>query len=96
MFKLKNVIVLLSAVLIVLFTSPLWGDECMEGDCEDGIGTGFTESNKIYEGEWKDGMPHGSGKLYVSKDKVIEGIWEKGKLVEEKKPKKDKKSSPDF
>jgi hypothetical protein len=64
----------------------VWG-----GDCNDGIGTGFTEEGKIYEGEWKDGYPHGRGTLYVSKGKVITGEWAKGKLVREKKEEKKKK-----
>lgn len=60
-------------------------DECMEGDCEDGIGTGFTEEGAIYSGEWQDGLPHGFGKLTFPKGQYTEGRWEKGKMVEEKK-----------
>jgi len=86
---MKKTTVLMISVFCLLFASPLWADECMEGDCDDGIGTGFTEDNKIYEGEWKDSMPHGMGKKYISKEEVIEGRWEKGKLVEEK-PQKEK------
>ena len=63
---------------------PVLADECMEGDCNNGVGTGFTEEGKIYEGEWKDGYPHGKGKLQVTKGKVIEGKWERGELVQEK------------
>lgn len=64
---------------------PLLADECLEGNCDNGVGTGFTEDNKIYVGEWKHGLPDGQGKLNISKDKVVEGRWEKGVLVEEKK-----------
>lgn len=67
-------------------------DECLEGDCENGVGTGYTDDNRIYEGEWRQGLPHGSGKLYVGKGKVIEGIWEKGTLVKEEA--NDPKSEP--
>ncbi len=63
----------------------------MEGDCNNGVGTGFTEEGKIYEGEWKNGYPHGDGKLQVTKGKVIEGKWEKGELVQEKVGKNTKK-----
>ena len=76
--------IMLLITLNLMFASALFADECMEGDCDDGFGVGFTEDNKIYEGEWKDGMPHGQGELSVSKGKVIEGWWEKGELVKEK------------
>jgi len=81
-------IIVLLVTLNLIFTSTLFADECMEGNCDDGFGTGFTEDNKIYEGEWKDGLPHGQGTLSVSRGKVVEGIWEKGELVKEKVGKK--------
>ena len=56
----------------------------MDGNCEDGVGTGFTDEGKIYSGEWHDGQPHGVGKLIISKGKYLEGQWEKGKLIEKK------------
>lgn len=77
-----TVAILVTLSLVLPLT--LLADECMEGDCDDGFGTGFTDDNKIYEGEWKDGMPHGRGSLSVSRGKVIEGMWEKGELVKEK------------
>ena len=83
----KKILIMVAAFSIFLST-PLYADECMEGDCDNGYGTGFTEDNKVYEGEWQDGMPHGQGKLFLSKGKVIEGVWEKGELVEDKPEKK--------
>lgn len=68
----------------VLASTPLAADECMEGNCEDGVGTGFTEEGKIYQGQWKDGRPNGAGKLFESKGIYLEGNWENGKLKEEK------------
>lgn len=71
-------------VLICAYTvSPIWADECMEGNCENGVGEGFTDEGNIYRGQWKDGLPHGAGKLTLSKGKYVEGIWEKGKLKED-------------
>jgi hypothetical protein len=72
---------LVLVILSLVFPVTILADECMEGDCDNGYGTGFTEDNKIYEGEWKDGLPHGQGTLYLSKGKVVEGMWEKGELV---------------
>ena len=71
--RLSTVVLLIT--LSLLFPLTLHADECMEGDCDNGVGTGFTDDNKIYEGQWQDGMPHGQGKLYVSKGKVVEGEW---------------------
>ncbi len=84
-------ILILLAVLLLLGPSTMMADECMEGDCDNGFGTGFTENNKVYEGEWQDGMPHGQGKLYVSKGVVVVGEWEKGELVKQNDADKDKK-----
>ena len=78
----KWIVIGLVALSLVL-PPALFAEECMEGDCDNGFGIGFTEDNKVYEGEWKDGMPHGRGALSVSRGKVVEGIWEKGELVEE-------------
>ena len=91
----NKLIIIIVAVFSIFIFSPLYADECMEGDCDNGFGTGFTDDNKIYEGEWLDGMPHGHGTLYLSKGKVVQGRWEKGELVKEepvieKKPKDSK------
>lgn len=77
-------LVLLAAVIQLPVYSG--ADECLDGNCDNGIGTGFTEEGKVYSGEWQGGFPHGFGKLTISKDKFIEGQWEKGQLVDEKKP----------
>ena len=70
-------------VVFPIFISTLClADECMEGDCENGVGTGFTEEGKIYQGQWQDGLPHGTGKLTKSRGKYIEGVWDKGELKE--------------
>ena len=82
---------LLSIVILFLFImSPLHADECMEGDCDNGFGTGFTEDNQVYEGEWQDGMPHGKGTLYIAKGKSVTGTWEKGELIKEEKAEEKK------
>ncbi len=91
---MRKAALLLLVTLIFVSPSTPFADECMEGDCEDGLGTGFTDNNKIYEGEWQDGMPHGQGKLYMSKGKVVEGEWQKGELVKEKVEEKQDTESP--
>ena len=86
---MKKWMVMVLVTLSLALPLTLFADECLEGDCDNGFGTGFTEDNKIYEGEWKNGMPHGQGSLSVSRGKVIEGVWEKGELVKEKPEEKE-------
>ncbi|HHO46962.1 MAG TPA: hypothetical protein ENN06_00645 [Desulfobacteraceae bacterium] len=81
---MKNTLLIAAVVLWLSGPGNLAADECLEGDCDNGFGSGFTEDNKIYEGEWKHGVPHGQGKLFWSKEKIIEGKWENGRLIEEK------------
>lgn len=78
---MKNLTFTLLIICCLIFPINLIASECLEGNCENGFGTGFTH-NKVFEGEWKDGLPHGKGKLIIKKGEVIEGVWEKGKLVE--------------
>lgn len=66
---------------LLLLPLSLRADECMEGNCQDGTGTGFTQEGKIYAGEWQNGLPHGTGKLFISKNKTLEGRWEQGQLI---------------
>lgn len=89
---MKKKIGILLVVLSLVSPLSLLADECMEGDCDNGVGTGFTEDNKVYEGEWQDGLPHGKGKLFVSSGKVIEGLWEKGELIKEIKMENENKA----
>lgn len=81
---MKKITVILLFAWCLASPAKLIADECMEGDCDNGFGSGFTDANLIYEGEWKDGVPDGKGKLYKSKGQVIEGVWKKGELVKEK------------
>ena len=71
------------AVLLMLVPVAASGDECFEGDCENGLGKGFTEEGQVYEGQWLDGEPHGRGKLFISRDKVLDGEFKNGEFVEE-------------
>lgn len=35
-----------------------------------------------YEGEWKNGKPHGNGKMIFSNGSSYDGIWDNGKIVQ--------------
>ena len=81
---MKRTTLFLILTFFLVLSTTSFADECMEGDCDNGIGTGYTEEGKLYSGAWKDGLPHGMGKLIISKDKHLEGKWEKGQLVKDK------------
>ena len=53
--------------------------ECIEGDCVDGYGKIFLDSEKIYKGKFKDGLPHGKGLLIIG-DVQGSGRWKNGKM----------------
>ena len=56
-----------------------------------GLGT-FITAQFRYEGEFKNDQPHGKGTVNSKDGKKLEGVWERGNLVENKKePKETKK-----
>ena len=42
--------------------------ECVQGDCENGVGTFVFEDGYIYDGEWKDGEINGWGVMTMYDD----------------------------
>ena len=38
-------------------------------------------ANKWYEGYWKEGSPHGEGKLHDKDGIILQGIWHCGELT---------------
>ena len=77
----KKAVIMLVAIFLLLSPVVVFGDECFEGDCDNGLGKGFTEDGKVYEGQWQDGEPHGLGKLFISRDEILKGQFEKGQFV---------------
>lgn len=47
-----------------------------------GEGTFYYHDGRVYEGEFKMDMRDGRGKMMYSDCREIEGIWNRGKLVE--------------
>ena len=35
----------------------------------------------VYEGQWKDGQPHGKGKMKYSNGMIYSGMWREGKFI---------------
>ena len=72
--------------LIVLGYIVRWVDQgeaiggCIEGDCENGIGTFLYPEGEKYVGQWRDGVPHGRGVRFWPNGKVgYEGEIRNGK-----------------
>jgi len=82
---MKKLALFFIMVLFLMHPAGLLADECMEGDCENGFGKGFTEEGNIYHGQWRNAEPHGAGKLFIGRDKVLEGRFENGRLVDKEK-----------
>ena len=57
--------------------------ECIEGDCENGLGTYVFTDSSSYTGEWKDGLPDGSGILKYIDGSEDEGEWTHGLYIDE-------------
>lgn len=51
---------------------------CVKGDCVNGVGTRHTSGGQVYEGEWKNGLEHGQGKLTYASGDMYNGEWKMG------------------
>ena len=86
--------ILLLGFIFFIFAIPLTsfgeeegcGDEgeCIEGDCENGLGTYVFTDGSTYSGEWKDGYPEGSGILKYIDGPSYKGKWYRGLYIDEK------------
>ena len=58
--------------------------ECIEGNCENGLGTYVFTDGSSYSGEWKDGFPEGSGTLKYIDGSMDEAKWQGGLNIDKK------------
>ncbi|MCF6291041.1 MAG: YARHG domain-containing protein [Desulfobacterales bacterium] len=56
---------------------------CIDGDCQNGRGTMLSADGTIYVGQWKDGVHHGQGSLFLPDGTFIKGEFAKGSLVKD-------------
>ena len=53
---------------------------CLNGDCGDGIGTYYFKDGTKYVGDFKDGLPHGEGKVVYLNGEAYEGEMANGQF----------------
>jgi hypothetical protein len=68
--------VLTSMLILLSFSSLFAGDECLEGDCQNGQGTMLYATGHKFSGTFKDGDRHGEGVLILPGGRKLVGVWE--------------------
>ena len=48
---------------------------CVRGDCINGVGVYVDTNGDEYEGSFKEGKPHGEGKMTLPDGTIYEGKW---------------------
>jgi len=90
---MKKILSLVFIILVYVIPLTSFGEEegcgeegeCIEGDCENGLGTYVFTDGSFYSGEWKDGFPEGSGTLKYIDGLKDEGEWRGGSYIGERK-----------
>ncbi|EPG65630.1 MORN repeat protein [Leptospira wolffii] len=52
--------------------------ECSQGDCKNGFGIESLPGRYRFEGEFKNGLAHGKGRLELANGEYYEGEWKNG------------------
>jgi hypothetical protein len=89
---MKKILLLIFILFAFLIPLTSFGEEegcgeegeCIEGDCENGLGIYVFSDGSFYKGEWKDGFPEGSGTLKYIDGLKDEGEWRGGFYIGER------------
>lgn len=54
---------------------------CVEGDCQNGVGTFIYNDGSQYIGPWKNGKKEGEGAFTFGNGSGYKGVWKGGKIV---------------
>ncbi|MEO5346164.1 MAG: hypothetical protein H7834_07270 [Magnetococcus sp. YQC-9] len=54
---------------------------CVEGNCENGVGTFIHDDGARYVGQWRNGKKHGAGEFRFSTGGGYRGIWQNGHVT---------------
>lgn len=78
-------------ICLLLVSIPSYSNECLSGNCQDGFGRSSIfgpGSNMHYEGQFKNGKPHGKGALLFTSESPespiasVEGVYQNGYQVD--------------
>ena len=64
-------------ISLIIFNCNNQGN-CITGDCVNGRGKMIWSNNRIYDGDWKGGEPHGYG-VEIYQNSKYDGEWRNGK-----------------
>mgnify|MGYP006101710373 CR=1 FL=1 len=70
-------------LFVLFFSSSVFAEGCISGDCIGGFGTFTLTNGDKYVGEFKNNLMNGQGAYTFADGEVTNGIWENGELAEE-------------
>lgn len=70
--------IIASALLLSTYTPFTAIAQCLEGNCENGVGKFRYNDNSQYQGAFKNGKQEGKGKIFFSNGSTYEGDWQEG------------------
>ena len=66
---------LVSLFVIIFLSSLSQGQECITGDCNDGLGTYLWADGSQYISHFKNGEPYGEAKIIMANGDEVIGNW---------------------
>lgn len=69
------------ALILFSFSSALFANECVSGNCKNGYGTYEWDNGTKYIGEFKDDLFHGKGIFYYNDGAIYKGDFRKDKFT---------------
>ncbi|MCU0847443.1 MAG: hypothetical protein MUD12_06105 [Spirochaetes bacterium] len=70
----------LTILLSLIFVQNAYSQQCLKGDCKNGVGTMTWTSGDKYEGQFKNGNMEGKGVMTYKSGIIYKGLWLKGNM----------------
>jgi len=81
-FEMKKRVLFFSFLLLVcLLPINIFAEECIKGDCKNGLGTFVTDNGNKYIGEFKDGVLNGQATIIYSNGEKYVGECKNGNFT---------------